>query len=195
MSRPGDALASIPGLCYPCYATVAEAGFFSLLEEGDDTGEAPGGATRRTARRLAGLGRAPNRRGRRVASEEGKEPTQAACLEPRTPDAPRAARPVAVAGLLRPEVPGKQPASGFARRPSRPGRGARSGRSLFQRLHTAPRRSSRSVPGEAFVGGHGSLRGGSRHGEGHISRLKFLKRLMYGRASFELLRRRVLNAA
>jgi transposase len=31
--------------------------------------------------------------------------------------------------------------------------------------------------------------------EGHISRLKFLKRQMYGRASFELLRRRVLNAA
>lgn len=31
--------------------------------------------------------------------------------------------------------------------------------------------------------------------EGHISRLKFIKRQMYGRASFELLRRRVLNAA
>ena len=31
--------------------------------------------------------------------------------------------------------------------------------------------------------------------EGHISRLKFLKRQMYGRASFELLRQRVLNAA
>jgi transposase len=31
--------------------------------------------------------------------------------------------------------------------------------------------------------------------EGHVSRLKFLKRQMYGRASFELLRRRVLNAA
>lgn len=31
--------------------------------------------------------------------------------------------------------------------------------------------------------------------EGHVSRLKFLKRQMYGRASFELLRRRVLNIA
>ncbi len=31
--------------------------------------------------------------------------------------------------------------------------------------------------------------------EGHVSRLKFLKRQMHGRVSFELLRQRVLKAA
>jgi transposase len=35
----------------------------------------------------------------------------------------------------------------------------------------------------------------SGQAEGQINRLKFLKRQMYGRASFELLRRRVLLAS
>ncbi len=31
--------------------------------------------------------------------------------------------------------------------------------------------------------------------EGHVTRLKFIKRMMYGRANFDLLRQRVLLAA
>src|SRR5919107_1348565 len=110
----------------PLLHYCAEARFFSLLEEGNDAREAPAGATRRTTRRVSSLGRDPNRWGRRVAFEEGQEPTQAACLDPRTPDPPRAARPMAVAGLPTPKVPENQPPPALPRPPPRPCRGPHS---------------------------------------------------------------------
>ena len=59
---------------------------------------------------------------------------------------------------------------------------------------TSARKPSRR-PGRAVERAALTAPWSSGQAEGHITRLKLIKRQMYGRASFDLLRRRILLAA
>jgi transposase len=62
-------------------------------------------------------------------------------------------------------------------------------------LATEPRFSNSLMKDEAAVRAGLSSEWSSGQVEGHVNRLKMIKRQMYGRANFDLLRARVLHAA